>query len=193
MALLMTRCSRVPCICARIRNCGHKAVSRREPTPGGSRRETVVHEMAPQVQCTTPQPSAGTPPMAREPILIVDDNAHNLKLVRVILAAEQYEVKTAADAEQALMILESFAPQLILMDLQLPGMDGLELTRQLRTDPSRRQIIIIALTAYAMKGDEERALSAGCDGYMSKPIEIDALIKMVAAQLARHRDLVVGR
>lgn len=131
--------------------------------------------------------------MAREPILIVDDNAHNLKLVRVILAAEQYEVKTAADAEQALMILESFAPQLILMDLQLPGMDGLELTRQLRTDPSRRQIIIIALTAYAMKGDEERALSAGCDGYMSKPIEIDALIKMVAAQLARHRDLVVGR
>jgi CheY-like chemotaxis protein len=126
--------------------------------------------------------------MAREPILIVDDNAHNLKLVRVILAAEQYEVRTATDAEQALRILESFKPQLILMDLQLPGMDGLELTRQLRADPLRRQIIIIALTAYAMKGDEEHALAAGCDAYMSKPIEIDALTKMVATQLARRHE-----
>ena len=123
--------------------------------------------------------------MAREPILIVDDNPQNLKLAKVILAAEGYEVKTAIDAEDALRILESFRPRLILMDLQLPRMDGLELTRRLRADPARREIIIIALTAYAMKGDDEKAFAAGCDGYMSKPIDIDALPRVVAEHLAR--------
>jgi CheY-like chemotaxis protein len=127
--------------------------------------------------------------MAREPILIVDDNPHNLKLARVILAAEGYEVKTAIDAEDALSVLESFTPYLILMDLQLPRMDGLELTRLIKSDPNRRDIIIIALTAYAMKGDDEKAFAAGCDGYMSKPIDTDALPRMVAGHLA-HR---VGR
>jgi two-component system cell cycle response regulator DivK len=122
--------------------------------------------------------------MTPEPILIVDDNAQNLKLARVILAGEGYDVKTAVDAEDALSILESFTPRLILMDLQLPRMDGLALTRQIKADPSRRRIIIIALTAYAMKGDEEKALAAGCDGYMSKPIDIDALPRMVARLLA---------
>jgi CheY-like chemotaxis protein len=82
--------------------------------------------------------------MAREPILIVDDNAQNLKLAKVILSAEGYEVMTAIDAEEALRILESFVPRLILTDLQLPRMDGLELTRQLKADPARHEIIIIA-------------------------------------------------
>jgi CheY-like chemotaxis protein len=122
--------------------------------------------------------------MAREPILIVDDNAQNLKLAKVILAAEGYDVKTAIDAEDALRILESFKPRLILMDLQLPRMDGLALTRQLKADSSRRSIIIIALTAYAMKGDDDKAFAAGCDGYMSKPIDIDALPRVVAQYLA---------
>jgi CheY-like chemotaxis protein len=72
------------------------------------------------------------------------------------------------------------------MDLQLPGIDGLELTRQLRADPARRGILIVALTAYAMKGDEARAYDAGCDAYMSKPIDTDALPKMVAGLLARQ-------
>jgi CheY-like chemotaxis protein len=124
--------------------------------------------------------------MSREPILIVDDNAQNLKLAKVILAAEGYEVKTAIDAEEALRILESFTPHLILMDLQLPRMDGLALTRQLKADPTRRGLIIIALTAYAMKGDDERAFAAGCDGYISKPIDIDALPRVVAEHLARR-------
>ena len=124
--------------------------------------------------------------MALEPILIVDDNPQNLKLAKVILAAEGYEVKTAIDAEEALRILESFTPRLILMDLQLPRMDGLELTRRLKADPARREIIIIALTAYAMKGDDEKAFAAGCDGYISKPIDIDALPRVVAEYLARR-------
>src|SRR6266851_7794465 len=131
--------------------------------------------------------------MTPEPILIVDDNAQNLKLAKVILAAEGYEVRTAIDAEDALRILESFTPRLILMDLQLPRMDGLELTRRIKADPSRREIIIIALTAYAMKGDEEKALAAGCDGYMSKPIDTDALPRMVARHLAGYAGGEIGR
>ena len=123
--------------------------------------------------------------MASDPVLIVDDNPQNLKLAKVILAAQGYAVKTAIDAEDALRILESFRPRLILMDLQLPRMDGLELTRRLKGDPARREIIIIALTAYAMKGDDEKAFAAGCDGYMSKPIDIDALPRVVADHLAR--------
>jgi two-component system, cell cycle response regulator DivK len=121
--------------------------------------------------------------MAHEPVLIVDDNPQNLKLARVILAAAGYEVKTAIDAEDALRILESFAPRLILMDLQLPRMDGLELTRRLKADPARREIVIIALTAYAMKGDDRKAFAAGCDGYVSKPIDIDTLARVVAEHL----------
>jgi CheY-like chemotaxis protein len=124
--------------------------------------------------------------MACEPILIVDDNPQNLKLAKVILNAEGYDVKTAIDGEDALKILETFTPRLILMDLQLPRMDGLELTRRLKADPARREIIIIALTAYAMKGDDEKAFAAGCDGYISKPIDIDAMPRVVAEHLARR-------
>jgi two-component system cell cycle response regulator DivK len=121
--------------------------------------------------------------MAREPILIVDDNPANLKLVRVLLATEGYEARTAADAEQALRLLSTFTPSLILMDIQLPGMDGLELTRQLKADPATRHILIVALTAYAMKGDEERARAAGCDDYIAKPIDVQALPLRVAQVL----------
>lgn len=124
--------------------------------------------------------------MTPEPVLIVDDNPQNLKLAKVILVAEGYEVRTAIDAEDALKILESFTPALILMDLQLPRMDGLELTRRLKADPARRDIVIIALTAYAMKGDDRKAFAAGCNGYIAKPIDIDALPRMVAEHLARR-------
>jgi CheY-like chemotaxis protein len=123
--------------------------------------------------------------MAGEPILIVDDNPQNLKLAKVILVAEGYDVKTAIDAEEALSILESFAPRLILMDIQLPRMDGLELTRLIKADPARSGTIVIALTSSAMKGDEGKAFAAGCDGYMSKPFDTDALSRLVAEHLAR--------
>jgi two-component system cell cycle response regulator DivK len=124
--------------------------------------------------------------LAREPILVVDNNAQNLLLVKVILLGEGYDVRTAVDAEDALKVLESLAPWLILLDLQLPRMDGLELTRQIKADPARRDTIIVALTAYAMKGDRERAIAAGCDGYISKPLDIDGLVGVVAEQLARR-------
>jgi len=123
--------------------------------------------------------------MPGEAILIVDDNAANLKLARVLLQGEGYEVRTAADAEDALRQLSAFRPRLILMDIQLPGMDGLELTRRLKSDPATKDIVIIALTAYAMKGDEEKAHAAGCDGYVAKPIDTDALPRLVAERLAR--------
>ena len=126
--------------------------------------------------------------MAGDPVLIVDDNAQNLKLARVILSVEGYEVQTAGDAEEALRVLASFTPRLILMDLQLPGMDGLQLTRLLRRDPAWQHTRIVALTAYAMKGDEEKALDAGCDGYITKPIDTERLPTLVAEYLARERE-----
>ncbi len=105
-----------------------------------------------------------------EPILIVDDNIDNLDLTQILLVGEGFEVQVAENAEQALKTLETYRPHLILMDIQLPGMDGLELTRRLRLDPAFRDVIIIALSAYAMKGDEDNARAAGCDGYVTKPI-----------------------
>lgn len=130
-----------------------------------------------------PRRDRGDGAMAGEPILIVDDNPVNLKLVRVLLASEGYEVRTAADADEALLTLKSFRPRLILMDLQLPGIDGLELTRKLKADPEQRSAIILALTAYAMKGDEEKALNAGCDGYIAKPIDTRTLPQVIARHL----------
>jgi len=118
-----------------------------------------------------------------EPLLIVDDNAINLKLVRVLLEGEGYEVRVAADADEALAILTQFRPRLILMDIQLPGMDGLTLTRMLKANPSMRDIIILGLTAYAMKGDEERILAAGCDGYIAKPVDTRRLPAMIGSYL----------
>ena len=113
--------------------------------------------------------------MADKTILIVDDNPVNLKLIRVLLAGEGYEVHTAADAEEALRVLQGLRPRMILMDIQLPGIDGLELTRRLKGDPITRDIRILGLTAYAMKGDEEKILAAGCDGYIAKPIDTRTL------------------
>ena len=118
------------------------------------------------------------------PVLIVDDNAVNLKLARVLLESEGYLVQTAGDAEEALELLRTFTPRLILMDVQLPGMDGLQLTRQLKADPATRDIIIIALTAYAMKGDDLKMFAAGCDAYVTKPLHLDHLLRLIASHLS---------
>ena len=126
--------------------------------------------------------------MANETILIVDDNPANLKLARVLLKSCGYDARTAPDAEQAMKGLETFRPRLILMDIQLPGMDGLELTRRLKSSPQTREIIIIALTAYAMRGDEERARAAGCDDYIAKPIDIETLPAVIAQHLSASQD-----
>jgi CheY-like chemotaxis protein len=113
--------------------------------------------------------------MAGEPILIVDDTPVNLKLTRILLVNEGYKVIIAASAEEALELLRGYHPRLILCDIQLPGMDGLELTRRLKQEESTRDIVVIALTAYALKGDEQRAIEAGCDGYITKPIDTRTL------------------
>jgi CheY-like chemotaxis protein len=129
--------------------------------------------------------------MAGETVLIVDDNLANLKLVRILLAAEGYDVRTATDAQEAMDVIRGARPRLILMDIQLPGMDGLELTRRLRADPGTRDTLIVALTAYAMRGDEQRAREAGCDGYIPKPIDTRALPGVIAGYLAGE-DPVAG-
>jgi two-component system, cell cycle response regulator DivK len=121
--------------------------------------------------------------MAGEPILVVDDNPSNMKLVSFLLEARGYEVRTARDAGEVFGTLASFRPRLILMDLQLPGMDGFEITRRIKADPSTRDIVVIALTAYAMKGDEARALDAGCDGYLPKPIDTRTLPQILRQHL----------
>lgn len=121
--------------------------------------------------------------MTGEPVLIVDDSAANLKLFKVLLEVEGYEVRTASDGAAALAVLERFMPRLILMDIQMPGLDGLSLTRRLKAQDATRGIVILALTAYAMKGDEDRARAAGCDGYVTKPVNTEALAAVVAGHL----------
>ncbi|TMC17275.1 MAG: response regulator [Chloroflexi bacterium] len=125
--------------------------------------------------------------MGGELIMVVDDNPVNLKLVRVLLMKKGYEVYTATDADEALALLERVHPHLILMDIQLPGIDGLTLTRRLKADPATCDIIIVALTAYAMKVDEQKAREAGCAGYIPKPIEtrtfIDTLTRLLAVRM----------
>jgi CheY-like chemotaxis protein len=113
-------------------------------------------------------------------VLIVDDNPTNLKLVAYLVKAHGYDVDTAGDADAALAAIAANRPRVILMDLQLPGVDGLELTRRLKADPATRDITIIAVTAYAMKGDQEKAFAAGCDDYVTKPIDTRALPELIA-------------
>jgi two-component system, cell cycle response regulator DivK len=116
-------------------------------------------------------------------VLVVDDNPTNQKLIAYLLQAKGYDVRTAFDAENALEVVREARPRLILMDLQLPGMDGLELTKLLKSEPDTKDIVVIAVTAYAMKGDEERARAAGCDGYIAKPVDTRALPTIVARHL----------
>ena len=116
-------------------------------------------------------------------VLVVEDDVEITDALRRSLRHEGYDVRTAGDAEEALRMLETFTPRLILMDIQLPGIDGLTLTRQLKQDPARKDIVILALSAYAMKGDEDKALAAGCDGYITKPIDPLDLPRTIASYL----------
>lgn len=126
--------------------------------------------------------------MAAERVLIVDDQPMNRELAEALLEGEGYDLRTARSAHEALeLVAGGFQPRLILMDIQMPGMDGLELTRRLRNDPSTGDAIILALTAYAMRGDEERMLAAGCDGYIPKPIDTRRFPGQVRDALAAGR------
>ena len=120
-------------------------------------------------------------------ILIVEDNPRNLKLVRDVLNHAGYRTLEASTAEDGLALARSHRPGLVLMDIQLPGMDGVEALRRLRSDPSTARARVLALTAFAMKEDRERFLSAGFDGYLEKPLDVRALPSQVAAALAEQR------
>ena len=118
-------------------------------------------------------------------VLIVEDNAANMTLAVFLLRSVGHTVLSATDAEAGLTLARDEQPNLILMDVQLPGMDGLEATVQLKRDDATRAIPVIALTALAMKGDEERIRAAGCDGYIAKPMRYREFLATIAAQLHR--------
>lgn len=119
-------------------------------------------------------------------VLVVDDNVLTPELVEFILAGAGFDLQTASDAEGALRRIAQQRPDLILMDIQLPGLDGLALTQQLKSAAATRDIVIVAFTAYAMKGDELTMRAAGCDGYISKPIDVALLADTLRAYLPQH-------
>jgi two-component system cell cycle response regulator DivK len=116
-------------------------------------------------------------------VLIVEDNVANMKLATFLLQSAGHIVLSASDAEGGLTLARGEQPHLILMDIHLPGMDGLEATALLKRDAATRAIPVIALTALAMKGDEERIRAAGCDGYIAKPMRYQEFLATIAAQL----------
>jgi CheY-like chemotaxis protein len=119
-------------------------------------------------------------------ILLVEDNEMNRDMLSRRLRKRGYEVVVAVDGEQGVALAESERPALILMDMSLPGLDGWEATRQLKSAPATRQIPVIALTAHAMSGDRERALAAGCDDFDTKPIELPGLLEKMETLLERQ-------
>jgi len=119
--------------------------------------------------------------MAR--ILIIEDNPTNMKLVVFLLEKEGHEVLQATDAEEGISVARDRLPELILMDVQLPGMDGLAATRLLKGDAATCGIKIVALTAFAMTGDREKIKTAGCDGYIAKPIRYQEFLKVVGEMI----------
>ena len=126
-------------------------------------------------------------------ILIVDDNPVNLKLAADVLQAAGFAIDRAVDAEQAQRVLSDTVPDLILMDIALPGMDGLTLTRKLKADPRFEDIPIIALTASAMKGDDRKALEAGCTSYITKPIDTRKLAQQLRTILDPEQESESGK
>ena len=117
-------------------------------------------------------------------ILVIEDNPANLKLAEFLLRKAGHEVLKAEDAPAGIELAKSVQLDLVLMDIQLPGMDGLEATRLLKSEPATRAAKVIALTAFAMKGDEEKMLAAGCDGYLAKPYQYQQLLDAVRAVLS---------
>ena len=113
------------------------------------------------------------------PILVVDDNPTNLRLAEFVLRHAGHDVRTAQSAKEARLTLANFHPKVVLMDLQLPEVDGFTLTHELRTDPATCHLCIIAMTAFAMSGDADRARAAGCDGYIAKPVSPADMIAIV--------------
>ncbi|OGQ80318.1 MAG: hypothetical protein A3F90_10785 [Deltaproteobacteria bacterium RIFCSPLOWO2_12_FULL_60_19] len=123
--------------------------------------------------------------MAGATILLVEDNAVNRRLAEFLLRSQGYRVREATTAQEAFDLLSSERPDLILMDVQLPTMDGLEATKKLKENPATRDIPVIAVTSYAMKGDRERALAAGCVDYLTKPLDKTRFLQLVSSYVGR--------
>ena len=121
--------------------------------------------------------------MGNETILVIEDNELNMKLVRSLLKMGKHNMLEAMDAENGMRIAREQKPALILMDIQLPGMDGLSATKILKADPVLQKIPIVALTSHAMEGDDKRALAAGCDGYIAKPIDTKNFLTTIGQYL----------
>ena len=119
----------------------------------------------------------------KEKILIVEDNPQNMRLIEMVLKAKGYALLKATDGEEALDVALRKRPDLILMDIQLPKLSGLEVTRRLRKTSAFSHIPIIAITAYAMKGDKEKVIESGCDAYLSKPFHTHELTEVIAEML----------
>jgi CheY-like chemotaxis protein len=130
--------------------------------------------------------------MSQKRILIIEDNLLNLELATDLLAANGYMIFSTQTAEEGLRLARELLPDLVLMDFSLPGMDGLTATKNLKADPATRHLAVVGLTANAMKGDEELALAAGCDGYLTKPIDtrtfIAAVTKFITAANLRQKN-----
>jgi CheY-like chemotaxis protein len=124
--------------------------------------------------------------MGGKRILLIEDNAVNRRLAQFLLKSQGYEVWEVTSAPEAFESLKEKRPDLILMDIQLPGMDGLTATRQLKADPTTRNIPVLAVTSYAMKGDEVKAFEAGCSGYVTKPIDKTVFLEAVAKALGNR-------
>lgn len=116
-------------------------------------------------------------------ILVIEDNEQNLYLVKFILEKNNYQVSAALDGPQGIKLADQLKPDLILLDIQLPGMDGYTVARHLRSNPDLAGIPIVAVTSYAMTGDREKALAAGCNGYIEKPINPDTFMSQVEIHL----------
>jgi two-component system, cell cycle response regulator DivK len=121
----------------------------------------------------------------KQKILVIEDNPLNMKLVRVLLGAGSFEVIEAVDAEKGIALARTHHPDLILMDVQLPGMDGLCATRAIKKDPELTQTPIVAVTSFAMAGDEQKAREAGCTGYLTKPIDTRTFLEEIIKCLPR--------
>ena len=126
--------------------------------------------------------------MGGKRILLIEDNAVNRRLAQFLLKSQGYEVWEVSSAPEAFESLKQEQPDLILMDIQLPGMDGLAATKKLKADPATRNIPILVVTSYAMKGDEAKAFEAGCSGYVTKPIDKTVFLEAVAKALRDRED-----
>jgi CheY-like chemotaxis protein len=125
--------------------------------------------------------------MPQKKILIIEDNDLNMKLVRTVLR-DHYEIAGADTAEQGIEIAREWLPDLVLMDIQLPGMDGLAATRIIKGDPRTNGLKIVALTAFALEGDEKKARDAGCIGYLTKPINTRSLLPAISTYISQAEE-----